>query len=90
MWRPVTNDEYCANAAERNPWAEIIQARGNLSTAENYLGDAVGGLTIDEHPVSHEQADELQQEIARHISDAEREIEQAKRRLGIERGQFDE
>jgi len=86
----VTNDDYCANAAKRNPWSEIIQARGNLSTAENYLEDAVGGLTIDEHPVSHEQADEFQQEIARHISDAEREIERAKRRLGIAGGQAGE
>jgi len=78
------------DGTKRNPWSEIIQARDNLSTAENYLGDAIGGLTIDENPVSYDQADERQQEIARHISNAEREIERAKRRLGIEGGQADE
>lgn len=78
------------SGTERNPWSEIVQARDNLSTAENYLGDAIGGLTIGESPVTHDQADERQQEIARHISNAEREIERAKRRLGIGGGQADE
>ena len=78
------------NDAERNPWSEIIQARDDLSTAENYIGDAIGGLAIDESPVNHNQAEQRQQEIARQISNAEREIERAKRRLGIKGGQPDE
>jgi hypothetical protein len=75
---------------KRNPWYEIVQARNNLSKAENYLGDAIGGLTIDGNPLTYDQADERQQQIARHISNAERDIERAKRRLGIEGGQADE
>lgn len=78
------------SGTERNPWCEIVQARDNLSTAENYLGDAIGGLTVDESPVTHDQAEERKQQIARHISNAEREIQRAKRRLGIEGGQTDE
>ena len=79
-----------SDGSERNPWSEIIQARDNLSTAENYLRDAIGGLTVDESPVTHDQAEERIQQIARHIHDAEREIERAKRRLGIEGGRSDE
>ena len=78
------------DGTERNPWSEIIQARDNLSTAENYLGDAIGGLVVDEGPVTHDQAEERKQQIARHIHDAEREIERAKRRLGIEGDQTDD
>ena len=72
---------------KRNPWHEIVQARDNLSTDENYLGDAIGVLTIGENPITYDQADDRQQQIARHISNTEREIERAKRRLGIEGGQ---
>ena len=85
----LMSDNY-TDGSERNPWSEIIQARDDLSTAENYLGDAIGGLTVDESPVTHNQAEERVQQIARHINDAEREIERAKRRLGIEGGQTDD
>jgi len=78
------------SAGERDPWSKIIRARDNLSTAENYLGDAIGGLVVDESLATPDQAEERKQQIARHIHDAEREIERAKRRLGIEGGQTDD
>ena len=82
--------EQQSSGSERKPWSEIIQARNNLSTAENYLRDAIGGLVVDESPATPDQAEERKQQIARHIHDAEREIERAKRRLGIEGGKADE
>ena len=68
----------------------VVRTRDSLSTASNYLGDAVGELVSDDVPITTEQAAERKARVERHIRDAERSIERAKHRLGIEDGDRDE
>lgn len=67
-----------------DPWNSILQARDSLSTSKNYLGDAIGALMDPDLPVTKEQVDERRTTVETRIRDAERELERAKRRLGID------
>lgn len=73
-----------------DPWSKLLKARNDLSTAQNYLGDAIGGIEVPEVPRNASEAADRQRRIRRQIKSAEREIDRAKRRLGIEDGGRDE
>lgn len=75
------------DGTQHNPFRQITTARNELSSASNYLDDAVGVIHESEFQPTREQADNHADEIDRFIRDAERCIRRARERLGIEQPQ---
>ena len=69
---------------DNDPWMEIVGAKNALSTAGNILDDAIGEMTKQEQPTTEQQAAKRRETVRQQIDRAERELQRARRKLGVD------
>lgn len=69
---------------QNSPFKDVCRARDEMSSAGNYLSDAIGELVEGDLPVTEEQAEKRLNAVDRHLRNAETGIRRARRRLGLD------